>query len=269
MQGENTSQLMKDKMKPTKWFPIVKKTLQRSHSAGCIGYYLNNDNGWRTRIFIHNYFALLNDGPFEALWEVSWYKQDGTLANKKSGEFNGTQTAIIEMCQIDGLDKYGITQVHVTPKNHKYTNKQPYSSLFFSEYYIPETNQSVMAHSLSGAIKASHCMFNHIGTGFITPVGFRPYIFVGNSCGFAGFKHTICGGGFFTFINNKKEKKVVEISQLKSRGCKKIDLFEVEPTLKDHLGHDPYTVELEGKNILAIPFLFQTNKHNHALAEHL
>lgn len=266
MIGSNANALFLKKISPIAqkpWLYLFNKTL----SSGCIGYYIK-DNIWQTRIFLHNYFALLNNDSFPARWDVAFFSKDGKFIKKLRGFFSGPETTILGLNEIDGLDTYGITWVKISMNSKTYVPSDAYSSVFFSEYYTPGTKMSVLAHSLSGTLKASHNVYSHTGTGFTTPVGFHPYIFIGNACNFQSWGHGDCGDCKITIINHRGQKIVTTVSNIPQHGCRKIDLYSNLPNLEAHFENQPYVIEVTGNNLLAIPFLFQTNGKV-VLAEHL
>lgn len=266
MNGHNANVLFLEKI-----FPIAKKPwlflYDKILSSGCIGYYIK-ENGWQTRLFLHNYFALLNDGLFPVKWDVVFFSKSGKVQKKLSGTFSGPETVIIDLKDIDGLDNYGVTWVKLSMNSKKLLPSEAYSSVFFSEYYVPDTKTSVIAHSLSGTFKASHHTFSHTGTSFITPSGFKPYLYIANSCNFHAFRHAPCGDCLITFVNHRGQKITTSVHNMAQHSCHKLDLFTLIPNLMAHFENKPYVVEVSGKNLLAIPFLFQTNG-TVVLAEHL
>ncbi len=237
-------------------------------SMGSIGYYMNGELGWKTRLFIYNHFALLNDDNFGVFWEALFYSKDGRLLARKEGKFTGPETKMIEVADIGELDTYGIVVVHIKDADQKYMLHDLYSSVFYTQYYLPGTTQTVMAHCLSGAPKASHYTVNHMSTSWVTPAGFRPYLFLANSCRFQKILHRPCGRADITFINHEGKKKTITLPPFKGLVCLKIDLFEKYPELREHLGVKPYAMKVVGKNILHKPFLLQTDGKV-AIGEHL
>lgn len=235
---------------------------------GSIGYYLNNDDGWQTRVYVYNHFALLNDAPFRAVWEAVFYNRQGARVAVRSGVFDGPETVILETSNIPELDRYGVISVHIKDCESGVMLHELYSSVFFTELYLPGTNKSIMAHCLSGSLKASHCTMDHMSTSWVTPSGFRPYLYIANSCRFQSFGHSLCGKASITFLNFSGKKKTVTLPPLPQGGCQKIDLFEQFPAIRDHIGVTPYAMHVVGKNILHKPFLLQTNG-TLVLGEHL
>lgn len=266
MNGPNANALFLKKISPIAkkpWLFLYSKFL----SSGCIGYYIK-ENEWQTRIFLHNYFALLNDGLFPAHWEIVFFSRDGKKQTKLNGVFSGSETAIIDLKDVSGLDNYGVTWVKINMNSKTVASSEAYSSVFFSEYYVPNTKKSVIAHSLSGTFKASHHNFSHTGTSFITPKGFTSHLYIANSCNFHAWGHSACGDCSITFINHRGQKLGAFVKNIPAHGCQRLDLQAMVSGLMEHFEDKPYVMEVSGKNLLAIPFLFQTNG-TVVLAEHL
>lgn len=235
---------------------------------GSIGYYLHTEDGWRTRVYIYNHFALLNDAPFQAAWEARFFTRAGDVAARRTGTFVNPETVILETADIPGLDQYGIISVHIKDAKTDRMLHELYSSVFFTEFFVPGTKKSIMAHCLSGSPKASHCGMDHMSTSWTTPAGFRPTLYLGNSCRFQSFFHPACGHAAVTFINHRGEKKTIQLKPLPQLGCQKVDLFGQFPEIEPHVGSGPYSMHVLGKNILHKPFMTQTNG-TVVLGEHL
>lgn len=237
-------------------------------STGTISYYMHHDEGWCTRTYLHNYYALLAQEPFPAEWETRFYARDGRLVHRGTGSFNGPETVVIDSANLKNLDTYGVIYTHVRVKSSKYFFPEQYNSIFFNEYYVPGTERSIFAHNLGGSLKATHYSYHRLGTSAVTPPGFRPYLFLANACAFHPWGHPDCGRATVTVINHAEIKKTIVVPSLPRLSCHKLDLFALCPELPEHMNNQSYILEVEGKNILAKPFLFQTNGKQ-CLAEHL
>ncbi len=238
-------------------------------SIGSISYYMNSDDGWMTRLFVHNYFALLGDGPCPADWEVIFYDRDGRKVTSKKGKFVGNaETVVLELKDIPGLDIYGIAHLHIRPRVSGFICKAQYGTTFYSEYYVPGTKKSVIAHSLNGSPKATHAPYGLISTSWIVPPQFVPYLFIAGGCNFHSFHHSPCARGTIYVTNDSGEKKSFALEPFGPRECKKINLFSVYPEFKDHIKDRPFMIEIDGANLMPRPFLFLTDG-NRVLAEHL
>lgn len=265
--GPNASPFFLGKLVPRAKEPLL-SVCRNLLSMGSIGYYLNNDDQWQTRVYIYNHFALLNDAPFSTRWEAIFYNRRGQEVAKRSGVFERPETVILETANIPELDRFGVISVHIKDNDGRVMLHELYSSVFFTEFYVPGTKKTIIAHCLSGAPKASHCGMDHVSTSWVTPAGFRPYLYIANSCRFQGLFHRACGRAAITFLNYAGKKKTIQLEPLPQLGCHKIDLFSQFPGLADHLGTDPYAMRLVGKNILHKPFMIQTNG-TIVLGEHL
>ena len=267
MSGINCSPIFKSKLvsRSKNWFLSFFSQLL---SVGSIHYYLKNESGWQTRLFIHNYFSLLNDGPFAATWEVELFSQDGKLLKTLTGAFSGPATEVIDLAQIDGLDNYGIVGVRVIDADQKMFLPSTYGTIFFVEYYKPDTLQTIFAHGLGGFLRPTHYNYQHSSTSWVTPDSYRPYLIIANACRFQPWLHPKCGEAVVTFTNCNKKKKSITIPNMSPLSCHKIDLLEYFPDLADYLHGKAYVIEVNGKNILAKPLIFQTSG-NLALVEHL
>jgi hypothetical protein len=230
---------------------------------------MNGDDGWMTRLFIHNYFPLLGDTVCPAEWSVTFYNRRGDCVARRTGEFSGaSETAVIEVGDIPNVDVFGIAYVHIRPRLSSEIFRAQYGTTFFSEYYVPGTNKSVIAHSLNGSPKAIHSPYYLISTSWKTPENFVPYLFIAGGCNFQKFHHPPCAKAKITFTNEKGEKKIVSLTPFGPRECKKIDLFSLDPAIKSHVGSGAYMIEIDGQNIMPRLFLFETDG-NQVFAEHL
>ncbi len=268
MAGTNANQFFLQKLVERKKHKVKALFSHTLLSMGSIGYYMNGELGWKTRLFIYNHFALLNDSNFGVLWEALFYTKEGVLVARREGRFIGPETVVIEVSDIPELDTYGIVVVHIKDADENYMLHDLYSSVFYTQYYLPGTTQTVMAHCLSGAPKASHYTVNHMSTSWITPSGFKPYLFLANSCRFQKLFHGPCARADITFINYQGKKKTITLAPFKGLMCLKIDLFAQYPELREHLGTRPYAMKVVGKNILHKPFLLQTDGKA-VMGEHL
>ncbi|MEK7623236.1 MAG: hypothetical protein AAB408_01015 [Patescibacteria group bacterium] len=273
MLGSKKSGLFAQKLIPRTERPLM--TLANDLlSIGSVSYYFAGSIGgasdrWQTKIFLHNYFPLLADALFPAEWEVRLYGAEGQLLWCQSGEMTGAPaTVVLDTATIPGLDTYGVVFVHIKGHPKEMVFKEQYASVFFTEYYVPGTQKKILAHSLGGSLKATHYAYHATSTSWVTPPGFRPYLFLANGCDFQDWCHPRCAQARVTFINDKKQKAVITVPPFGKRACQQIDLFAREPKLQAHLGDRPYQIEVDGDNILPKPYLFETNG-THVFAEHL
>ncbi|MDO8499660.1 MAG: hypothetical protein Q7S66_03295 [bacterium] len=266
MFGSNCHQIFVQKLAKITERPWLAR-LQNLLSLGGVHYYMHETAGWQTRVYLYNYFSFLSDSNFLASWDITVYNRLGVKVAHRTGELKARETQIIEVSEIGPVDEFGVIHVHVRPHQPDYFLPKPYNTIFFVEHYIPGTDKSIIAHSL-GSPQASHFSYHRISTSWITPVGFRPVLFVANSCFFNRVFHPYCGRGNATFINYKNHKRTVAIPSFGPLACRKIDLFTVDPRLSDHLAGQPYSIEVEGRNILSKPFILQTSDAA-ILAEHL
>ncbi len=267
MSGNNPSAIFKKKLIPrskNRFLSFFSKIL----SSGSIHYYLNNETGWNTRLFIHNYFALLNDGPFSATWEVELFSREGNLLKTLTGTFSGSATEVIDLASVEGLDNYGIVGVHIRDTDGQEFLSETYGTIFFVEYYKPGTDQTAFAHGLSGFLRPTHYTYQHSSTSWVTPETYRPYLFIANACRFQSWLHPKCGNALVTFINCENKKKSIFIPNMAPLSCHKIDLLEQRPDLIEHLRGKAYVIDISGNNVLAKPLIFQTSG-DLALVEHL
>lgn len=236
-------------------------------SSGAVHYYLHNEAGWYTRVFLHNYFNLLADAPFPAIWKIFLFDRLGKKLRSISGSFGEAETAMIDLRQFTDLDQSGIIEAHVIAQAPGLRFSHPYRTVFFVEHYLPDTTKSIIAHSL-GLFEPTHFSYHRVSTGWITPINFRPYLFIGSSCNHHSFGHSLCSVGTVSFINYKNKRHNLSIPAGGPRSCRKLDLYKLDPYLLEHLEGKPYYIEIDGKNILSKPFLFQTDGVR-AMAEHL
>ncbi len=236
-------------------------------SKGCINYYIN-DYGFKTRVFLHNYFPLFNDGPFRVEWEMKFYKANGDLAATKEGTFSKSETAVIEVSDIEGLDTHGIIHTQIRDKDGKEIISTQYGSIFFPEYYIPGTQKRLMGHCLGSSPKAAHFDFDHMSTSIMTPKNFYPKLILGSSCRFQKYGHKGCSPVSLTFINHERKKHTITLDPLNGLECRKLDLFTDLPGVEAHVEDKPYAIHIVGKNILHRPIMIQTNDI-YVLGEHL
>jgi hypothetical protein len=228
------------------------------YSLGMISYYLHGVHNWYTKVNIYNYLSLLADTPIPAEYEIICHNRDGKVVQRIKGLLGPYESIIVNLKEYKKLDEYGILHVHIRTKSPTWLIKNPYNGVFFTEYYIPGSQQSIFAHSL-GNPNPSHYSYSRLATSLLVPPGFDPHLLIGNGCSLNRFLHPSCGGAILTFINSHKKELKVETNNIPPLGSHMLDLFKLWPNLREHIGTDLFSVRIEGQNIISKPYMFQWN----------
>jgi hypothetical protein len=223
-----------------------------------ISYYFHGIHNWQTKINIYNYLSLLSDSQIKAEYEIICHDRNGRVVDRIKGLLDPYESAVIDLSKRDKLDEFGILHVHIRTKSPTLLIKNPYNGVFFTEYYIPGSEQSIFAHSL-GNPNPSHYSYSRLATSLLVPPGFNPHLLIGNGCSLNRLLHPKCGGADLIFINPAKKEYKVSLGKMPPLGCQMLDLFKLWPGLKEHIGTDLFTIRIEGTNIISKPYMFQWN----------
>lgn len=236
-------------------------------SIGGSSYYIKSE-GIETRTYIYNYFNLLEDAKYRSKWEVNFYSSNGKLAKKVKGVFEGAENVIVDSKDIKELDDFGVIHTKIRMDEGSDMFVQPYTTTFFNEYYRPDSpKHGIFAHSL-GAPAAIHYSYYRYSSGWSIKTGFRPYLLIASGCKFHRIGHRACAHAKINFINFNKEVLSLEVKKLKTMECRRLDLFELCRPLKEHLADRPFSIVIDGENILSKPYFYQSDG-KFLLGEHL
>lgn len=268
MFGPNAHAFFKTKFIRTSVRPIL-SLFRDPLSLGNSSYYIN-DEMFKTRVYIYNYFQFLLDGDFPAKWHVRFYGKDGRYITKRSGVLIDHATEILDLADIPGLDEYGLMRVYLIPTSKKVFIPDVHVTMFCNEYYpaSPNRTTALMAHNLHIPI-ATHGTNIHqrVSPGLVIPDGFKAYLFIAGGCNFHPLGHPACTDAYVSFVNEKGESRHVVSPNMKPLECHKLDLFAMDPKLREHVGTRPFNLKITGHGFLAKPFFLFTNGQI-ALGEH-
>ena len=178
-------------------------------TLGNTSYYMHGEQGFFTRVFIHNYFRFMCDADISARWRIQCYDRTGKIAVELEGVLKDQENTIVELADVKGLDAFGVLRVYLIPDASNVFIPQPHGSMFFTEYYIPGTNTAILAHSLHIPRSSHGPIYIREASGLSVPRGLRPFLFIASGCSFNRFWHPACTTVNLDFTNaDGKEKKI-------------------------------------------------------------
>jgi hypothetical protein len=225
-------------------------------SVECILYFLNNEE-FETRVYLHNYLPLLGDSPdVRAKWYLNIYSPEGKKVAQKEGIFVGPQGAVIEVAKLGNVGTHGVVSVRIQLEDDTHQIDKPLRSIFFVEFTEKgvEHPRKVISHSLNSPVAGIYG-YNRSFTGLILRPDCKLYLLIANG------SYLRVGGmsqaaGVISFTNADREVLEVPLPVItESMGCRKLDLLEMSPDLRRHVGGKPFNLKIKGKNILSKPFL--------------
>ena len=236
-------------------------------ALGNATYYIQDDT-FRTRVYIYNYFRFLLDSPIPARWHMRFYGKNGRYITERSGEMIDHDTEIVELDSIPNLDEYGVLRTYLVPAATDVFIPDPHVTMFYNEYYRPNGGASIMGHNLHIPI-ATHGTGLHqrVSPGLVVPTGFKAYLFIAGGCNFHPLGHPACSNAFLTLVNDKGHARHVPVPSMHPLECHRLDLFAIDSGLQEHIGADPFILKITGQGFLAKPFFIFTNGVA-ALGEH-
>jgi hypothetical protein len=239
-------------------FPFMARTANRFLSVGGVCYYLN-DSRIKTRVYIYNYFSLLNGGPFPVEWTLRVYSTDGTKWTEKKGELAESQTIAIDLdTMARDLSTFGLCVMHLYPARQTQSMKNSFTTHFFVEYST--SNAEALLHSLGHLVPKLHKAEDYI-TSSIREDG-DPVLLVGNCCYRSlHYPKAIREQRIhIEILNFKRETRRFRIAPIPPLGCQQIHLRETWPDIDTWLGGKPALIRLCGPNILYSPLIMQSAK---------
>jgi len=255
-----------------KFVPTSSKPLLASFrdvlATGNISYYMHGEDGFSTRVYIHNYFRLMCDADIPARWHIQCYSRTGKLAAELKGDLTDKETDVVELGSVNGLDAFGVLRVRIIPASPKVFMPQPHGTMFYNEYYRAGTSTSIMAHSLHVPMAVHGKEYQRFASGLVVPNGFTPYLFLASGCSFNAWRHPACTKVRLVYVNQNAEELIVPLTPMKPMECRKLDLFAMDNRIRAHIGSEPFGIKVIGENFLAKPFIFLLNGST-ALGEHL
>jgi hypothetical protein len=252
-----------------KWMSLgnhqLARLANRLLSVGASCYYFN-ENDMKTRLYLFNYYALLNGGPFGARWELSVYSTDGKRVRKQQGELPRNQSAPITF-ELEPLTRdlgpFGLCMVHLCPNEGSQVMRNSFATQFFVEYYTPQSE--ALLHSLGYTVSKMHKVTDYI-TSSIRAEN-EALLLLSNSC-YRTFHYpkALSRQGIRVELRNSKgEIRHQEIEPIQSLACRKVDLRKLWPDLDVFLAGQPALIRVCGPNILYSPLIIQ-RKQNGAIA---
>lgn len=259
MFGPNAHPLFVKEFAPARKKPLL-SFLRNDLALGNISYYINDDV-FVTRVYVHNYFRFLCDADVPARYVIKCYNRAGKQVAVQRGELGSTlETKIVELKDIKGLDTFGVFRVYLIPASPDMFIPHAHATIFFNEYYRPGSPNSIIAHSLHvPTARHSDAVYTRTSPGLVIPDGFRPYVLIAGGCSFPHFLHPACASATVSLTNEKGEERSVEVTPMKPFECQRLDLFSIDPVLREHVGTRPFILSISGKDFLSKPFIFISN----------
>lgn len=228
-------------------------------ALGNISYYINDDVFF-TRVYVHNYFKFLCDADVSARYVIKCYDRSGVLVAEVKGNLTNTETEVLELKEIKGLDTFGVFRVYLIPTAPDMFIPHAHATIFFNEYYHPGSPNSIIAHSLHVPTpRHSDAIYTRTSPGLVVPEGFRPYVLIAGGCSFHPFMHPACASAEASFTNEKGKERKIPIPSMKPLQCQRLDFFAMDPGLQKHIGTRPFVLSIAGKDFLSKPFIFISN----------
>ena len=250
--GKNAHFIFRQQVRKKKHSDML---LPRSFLAphGGISYFLCGES-FKTNIYIQNYFPLLTDSTDAgARWSVDIYNANGEHVEKQSGTLRGKGGVVITIADEKKYGAYGMVWVKIALHDEEYTAAKPFGTIFFTELSrkTEQKTLKILMHSL-GFPMASRYDYDRTATGLMLPPESVPHLIYANGSELHGAVASCTA----TFVNRAHASLAVVLPSVPhSLGVQKIDLFKTEPKLSAHIGNDPFSIRLSGKNILGKPLL--------------
>jgi hypothetical protein len=246
--------------------PWVAHLANRFLSAGGMCYFMEEE-GVKTRMYIYNYFAFLNGGPFRAKWQLRAYSGDGKRTMVQKGEISQSETITVEMEPFARkLGPLGLCMIHLIPAEKSFITRNSFMTHFFIEYYTSQA-ESVM-HSLGHPVPKVHKVNDYITTSF--QAGGDAYILVSNSC-YRRFHYPakLFKNGFrISLRNSKGESRHYEMKPLLPLATEKVNLRKIWPDLDAFTLGKPVVIQICGPNVLYSPLVIQSKPHGYIAMDH-
>lgn len=229
-------------------------------SRPATSYYLNDSN-FETRIFLHNYFALLGDTvEAKAKWIVEIFSHNGERAVLMEGEFKGNQGAMIVVSDLPGVSEFGVIAVKLIFEDADMVIAKPYHAIYYIEYArrnVPRP-QKIIYHSLgSPAAGIFDYARDNYTPGSFLPTDSKPYFLYAN-----GTLLNLKGGrshakATLKIINWKGKILEIALPEIAhSLETKKVDILALCPDLHQHLEGKPFNLKIKGRNVLSKSFWY-------------
>lgn len=263
--GPNAHPMIKGAFVPSRTHRLL-SLFRRDATLGNISYYVNDDV-FLTRVYLYNYFKFLGDGNIPATYVVRCYDRSGKEVAMLTGAL--PDAAVIELTDVKGLDSFGVFRVHIIPALKNMLIPTAHASLFFNEYYHPCSSNAVIAHSLHVPTpRHSNVTYHRTSPGVMIPEGYRPFVLIAGGCSFPTTLHPYCGSATISITNEEGRERTISAPSLKPLSCERLDLFALDPELREHIGPRPFILRISGKDFLSKPFIFITNGTT-TVGEHL
>jgi hypothetical protein len=247
--------------------PWLAKLANTFLSAGGMCYVIN-DGGIKTRIYLHNYFALLNGGPFRVAWKLELYSSEGKLLLTRKGEMMHAETLPIEMDALSqDIGPVGICMVHIDPLESSFILRNSYMTHFFIEYYTSKA-ESLM-HSCGHLIPKVHKVTDYIASSIRRDS--EAILLVSNSCyrRFHYPKKLLEKGVTISFKNHRGELLHHDLDPIMPLASRKVDLRRIWPQLDDFLDNQPALIQVCGPNVFYSPLVIQMKPDGYIAMDHV
>lgn len=226
-------------------------------SVGGASYYLF-DEEYSTKILLFNYYGFFANNDFGTEWLVELYDSNGRRICVKSGVFEGQELAIIDLDDIKPRSPFGIVVCHIKPNNKGKILGKVFDTVFFTEHHRRDTVYHDVAHSLRWPTPIPYD-YGIVGHAFSVVPDATPFLIIANSYQGSFLPKKIYCEPEIKLVNYRGESRQAKSSPIPPMGCRKINLFEIFPDGREHLGNTPSVIRVSGKNILRKPFFYQTD----------
>jgi len=246
--------------------PLLARLANQFLSVGGSCYYMNEDT-IKTRLYIYNYFALLNGGPFHTVWWLTVYSQDGKRKLEKKGNFAESQTITVEIEPFaETLGALGLCMLHLYPAESAYTIRNSYMTHFFVEYYTPKA--AAVIHSLGHVVPKFHKANDYITSSIREDE--EALLLVSNSCyrSFRYPKQLFERGVRIELRNTQGQTRHVDLDPILPLACRKINLRKIWPDLNSFVMGKPIVLRVCGPNVLYSPLVIQIGSNGSIALDH-
>jgi hypothetical protein len=226
-------------------------------SVPCISYFLN-DERFETKVYLQNYLSLLADSPaVAARWYLDAYSSEGKRVARREGSFTGLQGAIVDIAGLGDVGTFGVLMAGISLNDAEHRMDRPLHAVFFTEFSKRETRrpQKIISHSLNSPV-AGLFGYRRSFTGILLRPGCALYLLIANGSLLKPVPFASPASGVVSITNADHRTIHAPLPEIrKSLGSRKIDLLALIPGLPEHVKDQPFSLKLDGRNILSKPFL--------------